>query len=110
VSAGIGLLLSPFDHDAPLGLRFEAGANLVRVGFSATAASDAAIVTGSSQWTGTADATARGWARTGFVWWTLGAGATMALHAVTATDNGESVTSVEGVGGKVDAGVFFHFR
>jgi hypothetical protein len=109
ISAGVGLAFSPIDHDARLGVRFEAGASLLRVRLVGDTAG-AAIAAEGWQWTGTADGTVRGWARTGPLFWNLGVGAIAALRAVRATDNGATVTSVEGVGGKIAAGLAFHFH
>jgi hypothetical protein len=105
--AGLSVALTG-QHDAPLGLRLSAGADLLRVHLVGTA-SGSAVATSGTQWTGVADVMLRGWARTGPVAWTLGVGPVAALHGVAATDNGATVTAVEGFGGKVDAGLFCSF-
>jgi hypothetical protein len=105
--AGLSVSLAG-DHDAPLGLRVSAGADLLLVHLVGTA-SGSAVATSGTQWTGVADVMVRGWARTGPVAWTLGVGPIAALHGVAATDNGATVTAVEGFGGKADAGLFFSF-
>lgn len=107
IAVGAGLAFSPIAHDAPVGARFEAGVNLLRVHLVGEA-TGSAVADDASQWTGTVDATVRGWARTGPVWWTIGVGAVAALHAVRATDDGATVTSIEGVGARIVAGVVFH--
>jgi hypothetical protein len=106
---GAGVMVSLPGHDAPLGVRFEAGADLLRVHLVGTAAG-AAAASSATLWTGMADATVRGWARTGPIFWTLGIGALAALHGVAATDNGVTTTEVTGFGGKVDAGLGYSFR
>lgn len=107
IAAGVGLAYSPIHHDAPLGVRVEAGASVLRVHLVGEA-TGSAVADDASQWTGTVDATVRGWARTGPLWWNVGVGAVAALHAVRATDDGTTVTSIEGVGGRVVAGILFH--
>jgi hypothetical protein len=107
IAGGVGLAFSPINHDAPVGVRFEAGANLLRVHLVGEA-TRSAVADDASQWTGTVDATVRGWARTGPLWWNVGVGAVAALRAVRATDEGTTVTSIEGVGGRIVAGVLFH--
>jgi hypothetical protein len=97
------------DHDAPFGVRLEAAADALRVHLVGTTSGSATASDG-ARWTGVAGATVRGWARTGPVSWTVGLGAIAALHAVTASDDGAAVTSIEGFGGKVDAGLAVSFR
>ncbi len=106
---GAGAMLSLPGHDAPLGVRVEAGADLLRVHLVGTASS-AAIGSSGTLWTGVADATVQGWARTGPVFLTLGIGALAALHGVAATDNGVTTTAIAGFGGKIDAGLGYSFR
>ncbi len=109
IAAGARLAFSPVDHDGRFGLRFEAGADLLRVTL-AGAATGAATADDGVHWTGMADATLRGWARTGPLFWTVGAGVAAALLPVRATDNGVPVTAVEGLGPTVSAGLIYHVR
>lgn len=106
---GVGLAFAFMDHDAPLGLRLEANADAVRVHVIGST-SGSATATDGSRWTGLAGATLRGWARTGPIAWTVGLGAVAALHAVAATDDGAAVTAIQGIGGKIEAGVSFPIR
>jgi hypothetical protein len=106
---GLGVSVALMDHDAPFGVRLEAAADALRVHLAGTASGSAKAADGWG-WTGVAGAMLRGWARTGPVAWTLGVGAMGALHAVAATDDGVPVTSIEGFGGKVDAGLVYSFR
>jgi len=109
LGAGLAVAVPLVDHDAPLGVRLEAGAEALRVHLVGTTSGPATVSDG-VLWTGLATATVRGWARTGPVSWTLGLGAVAALHAVAATDNGATVTSIEGFGAKIDAGLACSFR
>ncbi|MFT3765929.1 MAG: hypothetical protein QM820_10485 [Minicystis sp.] len=106
---GVGLAFAFLDHDAPLGVRLEAHADAVRVHLVGSASGSATASDG-SRWTGLAGATVRGWARTGPIAWTVGVGAVAALHAVAATDDGATVTAIQGVGGKVEAGISIPIR
>lgn len=106
---GAHLVVSVREHDAPFDVRFAAGADVLRVHLAGTASGTATTSDG-SQWAGVADLTVRGVARTGPIAWTLGLGAVLALHGVAATDNGATVTSIEGFGGRLDAGLFYAFR
>jgi hypothetical protein len=109
IAAGARLAFSPVDHDGRFGLRFEAGADVLRVTL-AGASSGAAVAADGVQWTGMADATLRGWARTGPLFWTVSAGAAAALHPARATDNGVPVTAIEGLGPAFTAGLIYHVR
>ncbi len=106
---GAAVMVSLSGHDAPLGVRLEAGADLLLVHLVGTAANGATASEG-TLWTGVADATVRGWARTGPVLLTLGIGGIAALHGVAATDNGVTTTAIAGFGGRVDAGLGYSFR
>ncbi len=106
---GAAVVVALVDHDAPLGVRLEAAAEALRVHLVGTA-SGAATASDDVLWTGVAGATVRGWARTGPVSWTLGVGAIAALHTVAATDNGVTVTAIQGFGGRLDAGLAYSFR
>ena len=109
IAAGARFAFSPGDHDARFGVRFEAGADVLRVTLVGVSAGEAVAGEG-VQWTGTADATVRGWARTGPLFWTVGLGATAVLHPVRATDDGVAVTALEGFGPAVTAGLIYHVR
>jgi hypothetical protein len=105
---GAALVVALTEHDAPLGVRLEAHAEALRVHLMGTASAGATASQG-DLWTGAAGATLRGWARIGPIAWTVGVGMIGALHAVAATDNGTVVTSVEGLGGRLDVGVASFF-
>ncbi|MDI1437435.1 hypothetical protein [Polyangium sorediatum] len=106
---GLGLAFAFLPPEAPLGVRLEANADVVRVHLIGSASGSATASDG-ARWTGLAGGTVRGWARTGPIAWTLGVGAVAALHSVAATDDGAAVTAIQGVGGKIDAGLSFDLR
>jgi hypothetical protein len=106
---GAAVVVALRDHDAPLGVRLEAAAEALRVHLVGMT-SGAATASEAALWTGVAGVTVRGWARTGPVSWSVGLGAIAAVHAVAATDNGATVTAIEGFGARVDAGLAYSFR
>ena len=106
---GLGLAFAFLPPESPFGVRLEANVDAVRVHVVGSASGSATASDG-SRWTGLAGTTVRGWARTGPIAWTLGVGAVAALHSVAATDDGAVVTAIQGVGGKIDAGIFFDIR
>jgi hypothetical protein len=108
VDGGLSGVFGLVPRDRHVGARLELGARALALSYAPSpSAGDRGMPGGG--WTVLGATGVRGWADTGILRWSLGATLVVPFHALRATDTGQTVTSVEGVGGEATLGVCAFF-